>query len=741
MSTSPQTPQTADEADRAVETLMRLLGILRRRWLVLGVTTVVAVAGAVVVLSIMQPRWRASATVVLHVSGPQVLDKVKGVTDDAEGRLLAYQEYYQTQREIIGSRVVAKRALGSLGLAQDPIFLGIDGVRSEPERLALAAKIDPVERLRELTSVGEVRNSRVLKISADYPDPEIAAQIANKVADAYLEYIQETRERTGKSAKKNVRSERQKALKELQQAEQAMADFKQHHGITSISLAERQNEITQAIIATSTHLKDAEAEHYAAQSAYDEAKRLHKQGSLASATLLPTNERKLFEDMRSEQLEAERELERLSVRYGDKMPDVQQAKKRLDLINKRIDREQAELLKSLKAAANTSRDTKQRLAASLAREKDKALELTMLERDYRELEREAKTSGEAYALVARRDTEIDMTNRVEAEGIEILDRATSPRKPIYPPKPLFMAIAVLAGLSLGTLLALGIDVRDHRIRSLADLERAIAGFGLPVLGTLPLVPQDARLGSGNIRAQRRHRDLHAYLYPQSMMAERCRGIRTALTFAQGQTKHQVLMVTSPSSSEGKSSTAVNLATSFCQAGKKVVLVDADMRRPRLHQVFPAPIDHEDRGLSGLLQGELTIEQATHLSGEESPENLWVLPCGAIPENPAELLDHPNCRKVLAQLREKFDVVLVDSPPILPVTDPLILARQVDGVIVVARYQATTRNALQEALSKLRQGDTNILGMILNELDARGSGYSGYNVEYYAYRTREGEASS
>lgn len=743
MATNPQSSATPepDEADRALETLMRLAGILRRRWLVLGVTTVAAVAGAAVVLSILQPRWQASTTVVLHLSGPQVLDKVKGVSDDAEGRLLAYQEYYQTQREIIGSRVVAKRALGALGLAQDPVFLGIDGVRSEPERLALAAEIDPVERLREMTSIGEVRNSRVLKISADYPDPEVAAEIANTVADAYLAYVLETRTRTGKNAKLNVRSERDKALTKLQGAEKAMADFKQNHGITSISLAERQNEITQAIIATSTHLKDAEAELYAAQSAYTEAKRLHKQGSLASATLLPTNERKLFEDMRSEQLEAEREVERLSVRYGEKWPDVQQAKKRLNLVSQRISREQAELLKSLQANANKARDTRQKLAASLEREKKKALDLTLLEREYRELEREALTSGESYSLVARRDTEIDMTNRVEAEGIEILDRATAPRKPFYPPKPLFLAISVLAGLSLGTLLALGIDVRDHRIRSLADLERAIAGYGLPVLGVLPLLPQDARLGGGNIRAQRRQRDLHAFLYPQSMMAERCRGIRTSLTFTQGQTDHQVLMVTSPNSSEGKSSIAINLAASFCQAGKKVVLIDADMRRPRLHQVFAAPLEHEDRGLSGLLAGTLEIDEAIHKSGDDAPDSLWVLPCGAIPENPAELLEHPACRKVLAQLRERFDVVLLDTPPILPVTDPLILARQVDGVIVVARCQATTRSAVQDALGKLRQGDTNLLGVVLNEVDTRRSGYSGYNVEYYAYRTREGEASS
>src|SRR5690606_12442938 len=141
------------------------------------------------------------------------------------------------------------------------------------------------------------------------------------------------------------------------------------------------------------------------------------------------------------------------------------------------------------------------LAASLATEKTRALELTGLEREYRELERETTTAAETYALVSRRDTEIDMTNRVVTQDIEILDRATRPREPVFPPKALLVAVALMGGLTLGALLALGVDVRDHRIRGLLDLERAIAGFGLPVLGQLPLLPADARLGVGNLRAQ------------------------------------------------------------------------------------------------------------------------------------------------------------------------------------------------------------------------------------------------
>ncbi|MCA9691787.1 MAG: polysaccharide biosynthesis tyrosine autokinase [Myxococcales bacterium] len=721
-----------DEADRAMEQLLRIAGVLRRRWLVVFAATVVCVAGALVAIVLLQPRWRASATVVLHLSGPQVLDKVKGVTDDAEGRLLAYQEYYQTQREIIGSRVVATQALEALGLAQDPVFLGVDHIRSEPERLAEAAEIDPVERLRELTTISEVRSSRILKISADYPDREIAAEIANALAHAYLDYVQKARSRTGKTAKDNLSRERDKALVSLQAAEKKLADFKQSHGITSISLADRQNIITQAIIATTGHLKDAEAGHDDAAAAYDQAKKLAREGSVASATLLPPLERKLFEDMRNEQLEAEREVEKLVVKYGEKMPDLVQARRRLELVNARIEREQKDLLKSLKARADKSAQTQRQLAGSLEREREKALELTMLEREYRELEREAGTAAETYALVSRRDVEIGMTNRVEAGGVEILDEATAPHEPVFPPKALFLALGAVLGLGLGSLLALIVDVRDHRIRSLVDLERAISGFGLPVLGQLPLLPQDARLGVGNIRAQHRQRDLHAFLFPQSLMAERCRGIRTALSFNEGEGPLRTILVTSPRSSEGKSSTAINLAMSFCQAGKKVLLIDADMRRPRLHQVFPPPLTHEGQGLAAVLTGEAALDEVVTTGGEDRPDNLSILRCGELPQNPAELLESTACRRLLVELRERFDVVLLDTPPVLPVTDPLVLARHVDGLIVVARCQATTRAELQRALTTLRHGDTNILGVVLNEVDHRREQAGYYGSEYYAY---------
>jgi capsular exopolysaccharide synthesis family protein len=223
------------------------------------------------------------------------------------------------------------------------------------------------------------------------------------------------------------------------------------------------------------------------------------------------------------------------------------------------------------------------------------------------------------------------------------------------------------------------------------------------------------------------------------MAERCRGIRTSLTFALPAGDAQILLVTSPATGEGKSSTSINLAISYCLAKKRVALVDADMRRPRVHQVFPAPVDRSEVGLSAVLRGQATLDEAIQARVADGPEELSVLTCGEIPSNPAELLDGAAWRRVLAELRERFDVVIIDSPPLLPVSDPLIAATQVDGVILVARCGATTRSVLQRAVGMLRQTDTNVLGIVLNQVDpraeSRGYGYGygyGYKSAYYTY---------
>ncbi|MBK8234072.1 MAG: polysaccharide biosynthesis tyrosine autokinase [Deltaproteobacteria bacterium] len=721
----------------AIAQVLRVLSILRRRWLVVAVTVVLAVAAAALAVTMLRPRWRASTSVVLHMSGPQVLDKVKGIAEDADARVVGYKEYYQTQRTIIHSRAVAKLALAKLGLASDPTFLGIDGIESEAERVAVAATIDPIERLRDLVSVEEVRNSRVLEISAEYPDPEVARDIADRVAEAYLEYVQSSRTDLGSVAKDDIAAERTRAESSMNEAEHALQDFKDKHGIAAATLSDRQDVINQDVMIWSSRAKEAEAERITHERMLEQAKRLHEAGNLAGATLLPENRRALFETMRQQELEAEAEFATADEVYGPKHVEHAKAKRRLELAQRKIEREAKSLIESLEAEVAAAAATEHDLERKLGGENSRALKLGGLEREYRELERAAKKAEEDYLLIARRDTEIAVSNRVEDEGIEVLDWAVAPNVPVFPRKGLMFALAVVAGLSMGSLLAVAVDFRDHRIRGLLDLERALASFGVPVLGQLPLLPPDTRLGVANARAQRRQRDLYAHLYPQSLMAERCRGIRTSLAFSQGPDALRTIMVTSPSSSEGKSSTAMNLALSFCQASKRVVLIDADMRRPRIHQVFASPREKEGTGLSAYLTGVSTIDEVILDAPDDAPAQLKIVPCGGLPANPAELLDTPVFRRALAELRDRFDVVIVDTPPVLPVTDPLIISREVDGVVVVTRCESTTRGELQRTLAQLAKSDTNILGVVLNEVDARQERYA-YNSAYYTYRANEAE---
>jgi succinoglycan biosynthesis transport protein ExoP len=724
-----------EEATDALDALLKLVAILGRRWLVIAVTTVLAVAVGVLAISLVQPQWRATATLVVNPSGPQVLDKVRGVNEEEGNDRFAYKQYFETQREIISSRKVGEAALAQLGLADDPTFLGTEGIRDAELREEAESKVDPVARLQSMITVEEVRGSRVMAISAEYPDAEIARDIANEVAKAYLAHINRRRSDTGDKAKTDLGVELASANEELQAAERTLERFKREHKITSISLEDRQNLIAQAISTLTSAAKAAQAERIEIESTYRQAKKLHEEGSLAGASLLSSSERMIFDRMLAERLEAERDFNEIDVRYGQKHPQWRKAKRRIELIDDRIDGESKAMIRTLEARFKAASETERKLEAALTAERDAAIELGKLEPTFRKLEREVLNAAETYAKLRSRTDEIEVSNRVEIPPVEVLDLANLPEQPVRPRKPLLLAIAVLAGLSLGAVLAVVIDLRDHRIRSVADLERALSGFGLPTLGQLPLLPADPALGVGNVRAQRRRRDLYTHLFPQSLMAERCRSIRTSLAFMTSTERSLALLVTSPASAEGKSSTAMNLALSYCQAKKKVCLVDADMRRPRLHQVFPPAVGKEEIGLATVLQGEHELVEALQGDLEGAPETLEVLTCGRIPDNPAELLESGACRKVIAELRERFDVVVIDSPPALPVTDPLILAPQVDGVVMVARCRSTTRTDIQRALTQLRQGDNNLLGVVLNELDARDEGRR-YSSEYYTYRPHE-----
>lgn len=713
----------------AVGQLLRLGAVLRRRWLVWAATTGLCVLAAGLVLRFIPSRYQAAATLVLHQGGPQVLDKVRGVVEDGAAEGKAYDAYYQTQRAIMGSRAVAERALERLGLQGDPQALReADGpLRSAP------ASADPVERLQRLVSIREVRGSRVVEIVAEHPDPARARDLANALADAYLDHVHGSRRSLGKQAEDDLAKERTDARARLDAAEQALHAFKGEHGITSISLSDRQNVITQDVLTLSTRAKEAEADHIHLGSVLAEAERHHESGSSLAALLLLAEGEPSLERLQAEHVEARAAFRAADIELGPKHAEHRAAAQRLREAERDVEREVVARLASLRSQVTAARRTEKRLGTALEREHGRALALGTLEQRHHALARDARTAEEEFLLIARRDTEVSLTNRVELEGIQPLDRATVPATPAFPHRGIALALGASLGLALGLVLALVVDARDQRIRDVPDLERALAEHPLPVLGQLPALRGDAVLRRGDAREQQRTRDLYVHRFPGSLTAERCRGIRTSLAFVQGAAGRRAFMVTSPGPAEGKSSVATSLALSLCQADKRVVIVDADLRRPRLHEAFePSDAGARSPGLSALLQGQATLDEVLVRAPVGAPSNLDVIPCGLPPERPAELLESPALARLVEELRARYDVVIIDTPPVLPVADPLIVARVVDGVVLVPRVGRTTRGQLVRTVSLLRRADARVLGIVLNEVDERrGDGYGGAGYGYRA----------
>jgi len=296
------------------------------------------------------------------------------------------------------------------------------------------------------------------------------------------------------------------------------------------------------------------------------------------------------------------------------------------------------------------------------------------------------------------------------------------------PKPIQnLGIAIIAGLGGGIALAFLIEALDNTLKTQADVESLL---GVPVLGLIPVIGSKQDVKDEKKEDADRSRDLGVLLDPKSLAAECCRSIRTNILFMSPDHPIRTMVVTSPSPQEGKTTTAANLAITMAEAGGRVLIVDTDLRRPRLHKSFGVP---NQVGVSTVIVGETTLEEAIKRS--EVP-NLDVLTCGPVPPNPAELLHTAKFAKMLDSLKERYDRIILDSPPTSAVTDPVVLGNIADGVILVVKGGRTTRDAASHAQRQLGSANARLLGVIVNEIDFSNPAY-GYQYYYYRNYSRYG----
>jgi polysaccharide biosynthesis transport protein len=666
----------------------RVRGVWRRKWVALGVA--LAITALTAAWTLRQPRiYSASTSLIIDVTAPRILDgEVKEVMGEERSNYWFNKEYYATQSEIITSRAVSSRVVDRLGLNKDAAFLGLPANLTPEARAQALEGADAVGLLRSRIGVMPGKDSRVMNIGVEDVDPVRAALLANEVATAYMAENLALKLRTTEEARAWLEGRLDELGRQSKAGEMAVYDLKKDADMLTTSLESRLSIVSDRINSYNLKLTEVRTRIAAQQARVDAIQRLRKGAGTDEtwAEAVPGAKDGPIQDQKARYGEQKAACAELSERYLPEHPKLLECNRKLEVVRE-------DLLKSL---TNVVRAAETQLAESQGEEKNlnKLLDETKAEAflvnkkaiEYGRLQRESDNNQRLYELVLKRLKDIELSGLLRTSNVRVLDAAQPVMAPVRP----HVRRNLMVGWVMGLLLGLGVVPRMEAVK----------------------VPEE--------------RDLYVHHAPRSAVAECCRAVRTNLLFMSPDQPAKTLVVTSSGPQEGKSTTCINLGVAMAQSGNRVLLLDTDMRRPRLHRAFGVP---NDVGISSVVVGEGTLDKA--VKSTEVP-NLFVLPCGPLPPNPAELLHTRAFAELLRTAGEKFDRIILDSPPLNAVVDAAVLATQADGVVMVLKAGRTDRGAAKRALRSLADVQARMFGAVLNDVDLRQPRYGETYLGYQGY---------
>ena len=709
--------------------LQQYLGVLIKRKLLIF-TAFFLVLGGVAVWTYTQTRvYRAIASVIVDRRAPQVLGKDVGeVIELSTGTYWSNKEYMKTQENVITSKRMAHKVVERHRLLHNPKFWATTNVIKAPKASEGQKKVErtmemAATRLRALTNASTVRDSNILEISVEHSLPEMAAKLANAVSTEYLTEGLDYKALYGNKASKWLHTKMDTLKTKLDAAEDALFAYKKKNNIISVSLENRQTLINRRIERLNDALNDIRIKRMSVEARRTQLLAARKQKPM-EMSFSPVLDNGTIQNLKDSYIKEQRGLAALSESKGYKHPEVRKQVAKVDIALKDLEREVKAVLASVAAQYQEVRETEGKLAAELNRAKKEAMAINGREIDYNRLKREAENTSKLYSVVLSRWKESSLSSQLPFSNVRPLDAAVENARPIRPRVSLNMVLGGILGLLLGIALAFVVETMDRTVKTQVEIDQVP---GLPYLGMVPKIPGSQRMREGKRRpASNPEVDLIVHRNSGSTVAEQCRSIRTNLMFASTDTKMEKILVSSAGPREGKTTTAVNLAITMAQAGSRVLLVDTDMRRPRLHRIFGVA---NKTGVTTILTGDAAIEEV--VKDTEVP-GLYLLASGITPPNPAELCQSEKFRQLLDDLAERYDRVILDSPPIMLVTDAVILSTLVNGAVIVARSGTTSRVALTEATRYLLDVGSKVLGCILNDFDLEKRGYGYYRYSRYGY---------
>lgn len=696
--------------------------VVKRKWVVFAVI-LLALATALVSTMMQTPIYRATITLKIEREAAKIVD-FKGATSTEESGDI---DFYRTQYELLKSRTLAERVVEQLNLRNTaskkegprPWWLSIlrrdtipgDGgegagegadAAGNPNRLAVGAFMGSM-------FVDPIRSSRLVRVHFDSPDPRLAADALNALAQNFIAVNLERRYDASSYAKTFLEEKLAQTKSKLEESERSLAEFQRAKEI--INVDEKQNVLAQTLSAYNQAAAKAGEERVRAEALYQEFKT-----NPESAPQMVDNKSiaTLKEERTKKQIEYQDQL-RI---YKPAFPKMLQLKATIDELDKKVADEIEVVRRSIEGSFKVTQQQEMNIQGKLESAKKSVLDLQDRSIQYNILKREVDTNRSLYDGLLQRLKEVGVEAGVGTNNVTVVDPALAPGGPYKPNLPSNLNIAAVIGLLLGIGLAFFLEYLDDTLRHPEDMEKLTQ---LPVLGVIPLVKPRKGQDKLPMLPMMAHEDA------RSGFAEAYRSVRTALQFSTRDGAPRQLMVTSTSAGEGKTTTALSLAINFAQTGKLTLLIDADLRNPMLHKNLG--IDNT-RGLSNYLSSDMPALGVVRLT---PIPNLYVIPAGPLPPNPVELLSGPKLRGMLRELGERFPHVILDGPPVLGIADALVLGNQVGAVLFVVAAAGTRKAHAKAALKRLRQASVVPLGAVMTKLDLR-DGMYGYESAYYYYQS-------
>ncbi|MGE0443789.1 MAG: GumC family protein [Vicinamibacterales bacterium] len=717
----PPAAKPAAAASSATVHLYDRLAVVLKHSRASVAVAVVVIAGMMYQTYTTIPMYRAQARI-------QIEEEHTAQTDFKDP-YLAYSDpepYYQTQYRILRGRDLARRVVRRLNLETVPEFNGtgvqppavtrfVEGVKrrilapfrgeASPAAAAVAGPADDnafVDAFIGRVTVEPVRGSRLVDVSFVSADPDFAARAINVLAEEYVQQNLEFRLQNSDKTLEWLTQEVAKQQQVVQASERMLAEYRENQN--ALSLEDRQN----IIVARLNQVNDAAARARTAriqrEAIYNQVINATDPGNVSAVAASG-----FVQQLKARIVELERDRVRLADRYLPQHPEMQKINLQLTDAQRQLQAEIARIVDGIKTDYQQALEEERQLAADLEAQKVQATDLNRKSIDYSVLEREAESNRQVYESLLQREKELRVVSNSRANNVRLLDRAEVPGLPFTPNTRRAWMMALLFGAVLGIGAAFALDYLDDTVKTPEDVTWRLR---LPFLGLVPKVQGDRHpLLSGPV--------------PHDF-GEAFRALRTALVAASQGEKTRIIAMTSSQPLEGKTTTAANIALALAIGGARVLLIDADMRRPSLHRALRLP---NDKGLAELLAGKCRMREVVQRCGDP---NLLVISAGQTPPNPSELLATDRMRAFLQQLSTgPFDWVIIDTPPVLAVTDAVILAPLVDAVTFVIGAEMTRWRLAERALETLQAGHPRAVRAILNRVDFERNRY--YYSRYYGHQ--------